>query len=187
MTLDLKKLPNALTIARLPVLLLLPLTHFLGEARFLWAFALIVLGCATDFLDGILARKLNAITDLGKWLDPLMDKVFVIGVLMWLHACGVFYPGALVLSLVFLFRELAVTQLRSMNVGSDAVEIGAQWHGKLKTILIMGSLIVISGSLAFTSLPNWVLWIGWVCHFFGSIFALISGFIYLKVYSKKTP
>lgn len=72
-------IPNSITLAR--IILVIPLMYLLyqPENNYQWiAFIIFIIAAATDWLDGYLARKLNQITELGKFLDPLTDKILVI-------------------------------------------------------------------------------------------------------------
>lgn len=96
----------------------------------LWlALAVFILAGVTDFVDGIVARKYNQITDFGKFLDPLADKLMVIGAMTIFCQWGVLPAWAL---MIVLTREFAVTGLRLVAVGKGTV-IAAGWSGKVKT------------------------------------------------------
>ena len=105
----------------------------------LWlALAVFILAGVTDFVDGIVARKYNQITDFGKFLDPLADKLMVIGAMTIFCQWGLFPAWAL---MIVLTREFAVTGLRLVAVGKGTV-IAAGWSGKVKTASTMISLCV---------------------------------------------
>jgi len=84
----------------------------------------------TDLLDGYLARKYKLVTNLGKLLDPLADKILVLGTMVFLVELNRL-PGWM--AVVVLTRELAVTSLRGV-AGADGVVIAASWLGKYKTV-----------------------------------------------------
>ncbi|MBQ4613712.1 MAG: CDP-diacylglycerol--glycerol-3-phosphate 3-phosphatidyltransferase [Akkermansia sp.] len=92
----------------------------------LWAF---VVGAISDFLDGYLARKLNLVTNFGKLIDPLADKILVCSAFVYLTYVGMcpFW-----VTIVILFREFLVTGLRQVAATQNFV-IAADWCGKWKT------------------------------------------------------
>jgi len=115
-----------------------------NETKLLAACACFVLAAITDTLDGILARKWNAITRFGRVMDPLADKVLVLGSLILLagptfdHAAG--FTGWMVI--VIVSRELLVTSLRGM-LESSGVDASANWSGKIKMVLQSVSIPLI--------------------------------------------
>ena len=143
-------LPNKLTVLRIcliPLFLFFMIASFPGENGELIcriAAAALFLGTAiTDFLDGYLARKYKLITDFGKFLDPLADKMMVLGAMFGLVvlatadtglAGSVYMRLTATAGFVVLFRELAVTSLRLAASGSTGVVIAANILGKVKTV-----------------------------------------------------
>lgn len=100
----------------------------------LWAaLAVFILASLTDYVDGQIARRLNQVTDFGKFLDPLADKLLVIAAMVVFTEWGWFPSWAL---MVVLTREFAVTGLRLTAVGKGKV-IAAGWSGKVKTASTM--------------------------------------------------
>ncbi len=139
--------PNQLSMFRIlltPVFLLLVLLP--DKAGFIYALIVFIIASVTDFFDGYIARKYNKITDLGKFLDPLADKVLVFAGLL---AMIYYIHSILVVFLVFviIIREVAVTGLRAV-AASKGIVIPADKLGKYKTIsqilLIVGFLILPS-------------------------------------------
>ena len=125
-------LPNILSLSRIaitPVLIWL-LTDPSPRAG-LAAAVLFVLACLSDFLDGWLARRRGLSTKLGKFLDPLADKVLVISALIMLAAMseGPRVPAWMVAAIAA--RELAVTGLRTIALG-EGIVLGAESLGKIK-------------------------------------------------------
>lgn len=98
-----------------------------------------ILASVTDFIDGHIARKYNQVSDFGKFLDPLADKLLVISAMCIFCAWNIFPAWAL---MVVLAREFAVTGLRLIAVGNGRV-IAAGWSGKVKTASTMVALCVL--------------------------------------------
>ncbi len=139
-------LPNKLSVARvLCIPAIVTLLHFPQPACRYIAAALFVLGCVTDFLDGKIARKRNLVTDFGKFIDPVADKLLVLTTLIMLIHLGMM-PAWIVI--VILCRELAVDGLRMVAVTQGRV-IAAGPLGKWKTacqmVLISAMLILNLG------------------------------------------
>lgn len=124
-------LPNSISMIRIgaaPVLVLMLMSP--GKTLSLVAAVVFVAVCITDWLDGYIARKMNITTNLGKFLDPLADKLLITTAFIMLIPLG--RVPAWVVALM-ISREMAVTGLRA--IASDkGVVISASWLGKLKTI-----------------------------------------------------
>ena len=115
------------------------------------ALGVFVIASLTDYVDGYIARKYKQVSDFGKFLDPLADKLLVISAMTMFCRWGTFPAWAL---MVVLTREFAVTGLRLVAVGKGVV-IAAGWSGKVKTASTMIGLCVM---MAF---PN-ILLLHWI-------------------------
>jgi len=127
-------LPNLLTLARVaavPLIVIIMLSDT-RDAGF-WAAAIFGAAAVTDFIDGWLARKWGVVTVLGKFLDPLADKLIVMAALIMLIPSGRIPAWAVFLVLA---REIIVTGLRSI-ASSEGIVIDASDLGKYKTIYQM--------------------------------------------------
>ncbi|OOB78375.1 MAG: CDP-diacylglycerol--glycerol-3-phosphate 3-phosphatidyltransferase [Epulopiscium sp. Nuni2H_MBin001] len=106
----------------------------------LWiALAIFVVASFTDFLDGYIARKLNLITNLGKFMDPLADKMLVTAAMIALIYLGPNIPNGILpawIVLLILLREFAVSGIR-LVAASQSVVLAANGLGKLKTVVQM--------------------------------------------------
>jgi CDP-diacylglycerol--glycerol-3-phosphate 3-phosphatidyltransferase len=136
-------LPNKLSVARvLCIPAIVALLHFPEPACRYAAAALFIIGCLTDFFDGRIARKRNLVTDFGKFIDPVADKLLVLTTMIMLIHLGQM-PAWIVI--IILCRELAVDGLRMVAVTKGNV-IAAGPLGKWKTacqmILISAMLIL---------------------------------------------
>jgi CDP-diacylglycerol--glycerol-3-phosphate 3-phosphatidyltransferase len=155
-----KALPNILSAGRLVLTLFMfvalaavsggvpwlsarldPATQFALERWAFWAF---VVAAVTDYFDGWLARKLDAVTVWGAILDPIGDKVLVCGAILGLMALG---PQPLVVlpSGLILFREFTVSALREVGAGKGIklpVTLLAKWKTTLQLIALAGELLV---------------------------------------------
>src|SRR6266576_5413400 len=133
-------IPNSLTVSRLlaiPVLMVLLLVRFPGHAQV--AAALFGLFSLTDTPDGELARRRGTVSDFGKFLDPLADKLFVLSVLIVLVQEGLVAAWVVV---VIFSRELLITILRSVGASQGHV-IGAAPLGKTKTVTQMAAVALL--------------------------------------------
>jgi len=133
-------LPNLLTLSRLaaiPVLMALLLVRFPWHDQL--AAALFVASSFTDTLDGQIARRRGLVSDLGKFLDPLADKLLVLSVLIVLVQEGLVAAWIVV---VIFSRELLITILRSVGASQGQV-IGAAPLGKTKTITQMAAVALL--------------------------------------------
>ena len=139
-------LPNKLSVARvLCIPAIVVLLHFPEAGCRIAAAVLFIIGCLTDFLDGRIARKRNLVTDFGKFIDPVADKLLVLTTLIMLIHLGKM-PAWIVI--VILCRDLAVDGLRMVAVTKGQV-IAASPLGKWKTacqmVLISAILILNLG------------------------------------------
>ncbi|WP_147532211.1 CDP-diacylglycerol--glycerol-3-phosphate 3-phosphatidyltransferase [Bacillus marasmi] len=176
-------LPNKITVSRImliPLFLVImlvdfswgemsflgadmPVTHFVGALIF-------IIASTTDWIDGHLARKHNLVTNMGKFLDPLADKLLVSAALIVLVELG-FAPSWIVI--VIISREFAVTGLRLILAGTGEV-VAANMLGKIKTwaqivaisALLLHNTIFELINLPFDMIALWValiftIWSGW--------------------------
>ena len=173
-------LPNTITVVRMavvPVLVGLPLYGGrVGSEVVAWLFIISALG---DLLDGWAARRGQQVTKIGKLLDPLADKLTVATALIVLLAMGRIPSWGLVLVVVVIGRELAVTGLRGIASAGGQV-VAAGWQGKLKTTaqnIAIGCLIFPAGTLG---LPNHPL--GLLLLAVATGLTLWSGYVYFADY-----
>jgi CDP-diacylglycerol--glycerol-3-phosphate 3-phosphatidyltransferase len=137
---DARNLPNLLTFLRvvmIPAVLVL-LERGSPRACF-WAAVTYAAAAITDMLDGWLARRQGLVSVLGKFLDPLADKLIVAAVLVWMVSMGRIPAWAVV---VLLSREITITALRSV-ASSEGLIIAAGSGGKMKTALQMVGIICL--------------------------------------------
>ena len=131
---------NKLTLCRvvmIPIFLVLLYVDFTGH---LWAaLAVFILASVTDFIDGYVARHYHQITDFGKFMDPLADKLLVMSAMAWFVEVAWMPAWAF---FVVIARELAVTDLRLVAVEQGRV-IAAAKSGKVKTACTMVGIILM--------------------------------------------
>ena len=133
-------LPNKLSIARaLCIPAIAVLLYMDNDGCRVAAGVLFILAALTDLLDGKIARKYNLVTDFGKFIDPVADKLLVLTTLVMLVRCGLMEAWVVV---VILCRELAVDGLRMVAVGQGKV-IAAGPLGKWKTTFQMVTIVCI--------------------------------------------
>jgi CDP-diacylglycerol--glycerol-3-phosphate 3-phosphatidyltransferase len=180
--------PNILTIARIiitPFFLWIILFDDLPH-RFLFACIVFSIGAITDAVDGHLARKNNQVTNFGKFLDPIADKVLTTSALLAFMSMGL---CNIWIVMIVLTREFAIASVR-MIAASGGVVIPANIWGKIKTVtqMVFTILIMVLGEIyyvvekysqeIFLKLPdlslvsNGLLWIT-------AVFTVVSGVIYL--------
>ena len=182
-------LPNKLTMARI---LLVPLFVAAMLIPFplhnLAALVLFAVASITDLFDGKIARKRNLVTDFGKFADPLADKILVLAAMLCFVQNGLCDCVAVI---IVLLREFAVTSIRLIAAAKGEVVAANIW-GKVKTVTQMTAIIAILimqsaldvMTLANADIPELLPGIffcaGELLIWISTIFAIISGVIYLK-------
>ena len=138
-------------VAFIPVFMIL--MYLSGGEWNVWTWvslAVFILASLTDYVDGQIARKYNQVSDFGKFLDPLADKLLTIAAMVMFCEWGTMPAWAL---MIVLTREFAVTGLRLVAVGKGKV-IAAGWSGKVKTASTMVGLCFM---MAFPG----IVWLNW--------------------------
>lgn len=154
-------LPNLLTLSRIPILFgIVALLYLPFQGASTLAFVLFVLGALTDWADGYVARKQGLVSNFGKLMDALTDKVFMVGLFISLLAAGVLPPWVLPLLLLILSREFLITGLR-LVAASSGIVLAAEKSGKHKTVSQIVSAILLLMAVAVRkdfpeALPEWV-------------------------------
>src|SRR6187551_1659248 len=184
---DALNLPNLLTFGRVFAIPIVILLLDRGTPEDCVLAALVYSGAAiTDLLDGYLARKMNVVSVLGKFLDPLADKLLVMASLIYMVPMGRIPAWAVALLLA---REISITGLRSI-ASSEGVVIAAGDDGKSKTALQMiGILALILGYPYHLSLPGIdlgmvdLVYVGRALIYTSLIFSISSAVSYVRLFS----
>jgi len=182
-------LPNIITLSRIGLIpvfvgLFYLQPNYLEGEPLAWInnslVAIYVLISSTDFLDGLLARKLNQISELGAFLDPVADKLMVCAALILLtdyyHTWLITIPSIIIIS-----REILVSALREwMSEIGKRANISVSWIGKSKTFMQMISILfLLFQQPLFIFSSKDIYTIGLVLLFSATILTLWSGFNYL--------
>ena len=165
-------LPNWLTLSRLvaiPALMVLIVADFAYHDQI--AAAVFVAASLTDTLDGNLARARGQVTELGKFLDPLADKLFILSVLIVLVQVRALAAWVVV---VIFGRELLITVLRSLSASQGHVIAATPW-GKTKTVSQVVAVLLLILQEPYPALRPWAT----VVVGFAVTFTVLSGFDYL--------
>ncbi len=186
-------LPNKLTLLRIAIVPFMIVTLLIDfPLHFFVSGLLFGAASLTDFFDGKIARERNLITDFGKFADPLADKILVISCLVCFVSLKLCDP---VLVIIVLFREFAITSIRLVAASSGKV-IAANMWGKVKTVTQIIAIVAVFVFQFFLELCNvgilpiaqnvtdmiapWLTIAGEVLLWISTVFAIISGIIYLK-------
>ena len=133
---------SKITLVRVFLIPVMMVTLYLSGGQsgvWMWvSLGIFVVGSLSDYIDGQIARRCNQVTDFGKFLDPLADKLLTIAVMTVFCQWGRFPAWAL---MIVLTREFAVTGLRLVAAPKGRV-IAAAWSGKVKTASTMVGLIL---------------------------------------------
>ena len=169
--------PNQLTVSRL--LLSIVLFVFIGLQYYLTSLVLFAIAASTDWLDGYWARKYGQVTNLGRILDPFVDKIIICGSFIFLVA--VENSGITAwMAVVVVGRELLVTALRSYLEGEGA-DFSANMAGKLKMVLQCAAVLISLYALSqLEPRPAWLEW-ALVLSVWGAVLlTLYSGVAYIQ-------
>ena len=190
-------LPNKITLSRifltvgLIIFLLFPfysvgitfpkfdISGIVVDLRYLIAGLLFIIAALTDFVDGRLARKRNLVTDTGKMLDAIADKVLVNSVLIIFAANGFIHP---VVAVIYIFRDEVVNALR-MHSAKQGVVVPASITGKIKTFAMMTGLSL----MFFYNLPFELIniHVDEFLIYFATVMSVVSGVEYYRAIMKK--
>ena len=152
-------LPNTLTTIRMilivPFVMIMQITPD-GNGRFA-ALAIFIIASMTDFLDGYIARKNHLVTNFGKFMDPLADKLLVSAAMICLVSMDRL-PAWMVI--IIISREFAISGFR-LIAADNGIVIAASWWGKFKTVSQMIMIILLIANLGgiFTILEHIFMWV----------------------------
>lgn len=175
-------LPNTITVVRcfiVPVVMVLVTVP--GRWAAWTAFGLFMAASLSDIVDGWLARKMGLQSVMGAFLDPLADKLLVIGAMVMLIPVGRL-PAWMVAA--FILRELTISALRSMAVGEGLVIAASKW-GKYKTAFQDTSLCFLLIHYPVFGMDTHT--VGYVLMWFALFFSLFSGIHYFVGFARAVP
>lgn len=178
-------LPNRLTLARIaavPVFLILLLWQF--PFHYFAALVIFVAASLTDLFDGRIARSRGLITDFGKFLDPIADKMLTTAALLGFISLGIGF-GTVWITVIVLIREFSVSSIRMIAAASGKVVAADKW-GKIKTVMQMVGIIMALTFEEFISLLPSLLLVGTILRiaynivlWFSAVLTVVSGINYL--------
>ena len=189
-------LPNKLTVSRVIMAIIIiivllgdPILSLFGlesidlfinetltvELKYIIAGILFILASLTDFLDGYIARKYNLVTDFGKLVDAIADKILVNSVLIILAAQGIIHP---IIPVVIIIRDSVVNSIKMLAASKGKV-VAAIKSGKIKTACLMVGIVLT----LFNNLPFelWGLSVAKVLLFIATILSVVSGVQYFTL------
>ncbi len=142
-------IPNLLSFFRLaliPVIVWL----YVGKGEYLLTLAVVMLSAATDVIDGFIARKYDMVSDFGKALDPVADKLTQLVLLI----CFIRrFPKMMILAILLVIKEGITGIMSLIAIQKSKTVQGAQWHGKLTTVFLYGTMML---HLVWCTVPTWL-------------------------------
>lgn len=163
---------------------MLDVSHDIYVALTVSAAVLLALVLATDIVDGIVARKTHTVSDLGKFLDPLADKVAIVIMLFLiilfnrgLNCGGKFNSNPLIIAIlagIMTSRELIIGIFRAV-AATKKIVLAADIYGKVKTVLLDIAVV----ALVMAGLHEVIAWIATVAYYAGAFFTVFSGINYM--------
>lgn len=166
---------NKLTISRILMVPFFIFFYYFDDSKFT-SFIIFILASFTDFLDGYVARKYDMISDFGKFLDPIADKILVLSALILFTESKVL---SAVVPIIVTFREFVISGLR-MLVAKNNIAVAADNIGKLKTVFQLFGIIFMF--LFFCVKRDIIRNIALVLIYFSAFLTIISMFNYILKY-----
>lgn len=173
---EIKTIPNLLSLLR--IILIIPFIIFFLKGNYIAAAVVIIISGLSDAFDGFIARKFNQITDLGKMLDPLADKLTLIAIMICIV---ILFPIVLPVVIILILKDVVMMIGASVLLKDDIKPPAARWYGKVATIMFYISVALIVFLKAAFNYENSVLslvLLGLTAAMM--IFALIEYFIIFK-------
>ena len=166
-----KLIPNYLTILRL---LLVPIIFgLILYEQYTFAIVFYIIANLTDILDGFIARKFNLISDFGKLMDPLADKITQISTILALIIKRIIPFWILI---VFSIKEIIMIIVASVLYKKKIVTVHSKWYGKAATVLLFIAIVFTLLSETFTSLSKITIYL----YYLSIAMALFAGVMYFK-------
>ena len=131
-------LPNILSLTR--IIIIIPFVLYFLNDDYLLSAAMLALSGLSDMLDGVIARKLNQVTQLGKILDPVADKLTLTAVVICM---GIKFPEIFILVVILSVKDLSMLLAGSYLLKKGIEPPAAKWYGKLATVFFYVSVIII--------------------------------------------
>ena len=166
-------------VVLIPVFMVLLLCSGGNDALRWAALGVFVVASISDFVDGYIARHYNQVTDFGKFLDPLADKLLICSILIEMVGLG-WVPAWIVI--IIIIRELAVTGLRAVAADKGVV-IAADWYGKWKTVFQIIAMVPLLIHFPVMGLP--VHLIGTVVLYIALVLTIFSGCNYFYLFYRQ--
>ena len=151
------------------------------DLRYIISGVIFIIASLSDFVDGKIARSRNLVTDTGKILDTIADKVLVNSVLVIFASNGFIHP---IIAVIYIFRDEVVNALR-IHAARNGIVVGAGMTGKIKTFAMMVGLSL----MFFYNLPFelWNIRVDKFLIFFATVLSVVSGIeYYFKIMKKKS-
>ena len=168
---DIFAIPNILTYVRILLVPVFVVVYMNAQSLsgHVWSIVIVAISALTDIVDGVIARKCNMITDLGKIIDPIADKAMQFAMLF----CVVYkYHWILLLIVIYAVKEVVSLIFSSFLFSKGKHIAGAMWCGKICTVILYGVM------LALIAFPHVVtILIG-----FSAAFMLLAFFVYMTAY-----
>ena len=131
-------IPNIMSMVRLCMIPLI-VWLYLGVQNYLWAAVFVVLSGVTDVLDGMIARKFNMISDVGKVLDPFADKATQLTLILLLITR---FPIMILPFAISVIKEIFMAVSGYMVIKKCDIVLGADWHGKAATVVVSATIFL---------------------------------------------
>lgn len=131
-------IPNILSFLRILLIPGIVVLYYVYE-EYMWATVLIIVSGLTDIIDGKIARRFNMISDLGKIIDPIADKLTQAAVVLCLSFR---YPYMLWLFALMFVKELIMAITGALSIKYSGNVHGADWHGKIATVLLYAMMVI---------------------------------------------
>lgn len=145
-------IPNMLSFIR--IVIIIPFVIYFLNEKYLLAALMLVISGISDMFDGIIARKLNQITKLGKILDPVADKLTLTAVVVCM---GIEFSEIVPLVIILILKDVSMLIAGSFLLKKGIEPPAAKWYGKLSTIFFYISVIIIVGLKAIWGITNPIL------------------------------
>ncbi len=173
-------IPNILTLSRIFAIPLLVAAFFMSQPLGSWlAFIIFTLAGITDYFDGMLARKLNVVSPIGRFLDPIADKLMVGAVIIMLVAVQWISGIHVIAAVIILLRELLVSGLREY-LAELSVSVPVTRLAKWKTTSQMVALGALTWTKGGAGLGLPAQEVGLICLWIAALLTVVTGYDYLR-------